>query len=197
MSHIFENEHRIGADECAIHAKDYQNASISDYSTWNTYMMKCNRKGERHLEEFANNNINLHFRNGYGYTNGCEVDNDTELRLNGKITHEKAKSQLFTRSFLAVPDLSKGLVLPEVESRLVEGDDTTQIRECYRLTEVDYERFVPLIPCLRDNVQNPVHIIPPWTNGGDNSRILMKNSATLKACGYRHNGKYWGRDGDR
>lgn len=188
---LFDIDGNIRNDGCAQTAKDFGNASISDYTLWNTYMMQCDAKGEKHLEDFSTGHVNLHYRNGYGYTTACEVDVDTEVRLNGKITHEKPKTQLFTRPFVAVPDLSRGVLVPGVESRLQQGDDTTQVRECFRLTEYDYDRFVPLIPCLADNVQNPKHIIMPWTQGGDNSRAIMRKSETLKACGFKDNGKYW------
>lgn len=186
---MFENEHRVGADECAINARDYQDMSIADYSTWNTYMMQCNKEGEQKLEDFSSKHNNLHYRNGYGFTTACVVDNDTDLRLNGKITHEKPKTQLFSRSFVAVPDLARGVVVPNLLSRLVSGgEDTTQVRECNRLTELDWQRFTPLIPCLKDNVQNVKHVVLPFPQNGENSRILMKNSQTLNKCGYRDNG---------
>jgi hypothetical protein len=188
---VFEQEHRLGADDCSLNAKDYGNVSINDYSLWNTYHMSCDTNATKELQKFSNQNPNLHFRNGYGYTTGCGVDNDTEVRLNGKLTHEKPKVQLFTRPFLAVPDLSRGVVVPGLESRLVEGDDTTQVRECDRVSEKDFDRFTPLIPCLKFNIQNPHHIIPPWVNGGEDSRRLMKQSQTLEKCGYKYDGKYW------
>jgi hypothetical protein len=192
-SKIFENEHRVRADDCAVNAKDYQNASISDYTLWNNYMMKCNKDGDKKLEEFSTSHNNLHFKNGYGFTTACEVDNDTEVRLNGKLTNERAKTQFFIRPFVAVPDLSRGLVAPNLETRLKEGDDTTQLRECFRLTETDFNRFTPLLPCLKDNIQNPSHIISPWVWGGDDSRQLMRNSKVLNKCGFQNNGKYWER----
>ena len=193
MPKLFENETRVKDDECAKIAKDYQNVSMNDYSLWNNYNTKCLKDADKQREEYSVNNLNLHFRNGYGFTTSCEVDRDTELRLNGKLTHEKPKTQLFTRSFVAVPDLSKGTAVPNLESRLMEGDDTSQVRECHRLSEQDYNRFTPMLPYLKDTVQNPKNIITPWTFGGDSSRDIMRNSQTLNKCGYKHNGKYWER----
>ncbi len=187
----FENQSRLGTDECAINAKDYQNISMNDYYLWNTYNNKCNAQEEQKIEDFAANNNNLHYRNGYGFTTSCHVDKDTELRLNAKITNEKAKTQLFHRFYQANPDLSRGVSLPNLESRLLQGDDTTQLRQCDKLPEKDFSRFVPLLPCLQDSVQNVKHIVEPWTHGGDNSRILMRDSEQLKKCGFKHNGKTW------
>jgi hypothetical protein len=181
---FFEQQHRLGADDCAIDAKEYQNLSINDYYLWNTYNMKCSDK-EQKIEDFAVNNNNLHFKNGYGYTTGCFVDNDTELRVNGKITHDKVKRQLKVRYYVNNPDLSKGVLVPHVETKLIQGDDTSQYKDCaWRLAEKDYDRFVPMIPCLKDNIQNPQNVIPPFAWGGENSRVLMRDANVLKKCGY-------------
>lgn len=184
---FFEQENRLGVDDCAQNAKEYQNTSINDYYLWNTYHMKCDSSKEDELDRFAANNNNLHFRNGYGYTTACHVDGDSELRVNGKITHEKAKTQLFTRFYQANPDLSKGVGVPNLESRLVQGDNTSQYKVCgNKLAEEDFQRFTPLLPCLKDTIQNPNHIVLPFKRGGDNSRTLMRDSNSLKKCGFKN-----------
>ncbi len=187
---FFENENRLGTDECAMNAKDYQNSSINDYSLWNVYNMNCAPQREKELEDFSIKHPNLHYKNGYGYTNGCYVDNDTELRHNALITNEKSKTQLFTRFYQANPDLSKGTSVPNVESRLISGDDTTQYRQCDRLGERDFDRFTPLIPCL-ENIQDPENVVLPFHQGGENSREMMRSAMVLKKCGYKHDGKNW------
>jgi hypothetical protein len=182
---FFENENRLGTDTCAINAKDYQNISMEDYSLWNNYNTKCSAAEQRRLEEFAANNNNLTFRKGYGYADNCVVDDDSELRLDGKLTKEKAKTQLFLRFYQSGPNLGKGHTIADVESRLIYAEDTTQRRECsWKIAEKDYDRFTPLLPCLEKNIQNPKHVIFPGHLGGDNSRILMRDSKTLNSCGY-------------
>jgi hypothetical protein len=191
----FENSHRLGGDDCAQTAKDYQNTSINDYYLWNTYESKCDDSAEKKMEEFVTKNHNLWYRNGYGVANSCHIEDDSKARLDAKVTHEKAKIQLFTRFYQANPDLSRGTSAPSLESRLVQGDDTTQIRQCNRLVERDYERFVPLLPCLKDNVQNEKHIVFPDNQAGANSRVLMRDAETLKKCGYvQTNGNNWTRN---
>lgn len=185
---------RLNEDECAINAKDYQNNSINDYHLWNTYTHKCDTNTEKNLQEFAVNHLNVHYRNGYGFTNSCHVNNDSELRYNGLLTNEKAKTQLFTRFYQANPNLGKGTSIPTLESRLVQGTDTSQLRQCSsKLAEEDFQRFTPLLPCLKEKVQDPNHIILPFTQGGDNSRIIMRNKDVLQSCGYKHDGKMWKR----
>lgn len=186
MTQYFDNTSRQVNDECAINARDYQNSSMNEYHLWNNYKMKCDPDFEKKLEEFSLNHHNLRYRNGYGYTTGCHVDNDTELRVNGKITNEKAKTQLFHRFYQGPANLSKGVVVPNLESRLTQGEDTTQLRECYKISEKDFNRFVPMLPCV-EKVQKVKHVVPEWTRGGDNSRILMRDSNTLRKCGFVKN----------
>lgn len=183
MSKYFDNVSRSVDDECAINARDYQNVSMNEYNLWNTYKMKCDPESQKKLEDFSINNPNLHYRNGYGFTTACYVDNDTELRVNGKITNEKAKTQLFHRFYQGPANLSKGLVVPHLESRLTQGEDTSQLRECHKVSEQDFNRFVPMLPCVEE-VQKVKHVVPEWTRGGDNSRILMIDSQSAKKCGF-------------
>jgi hypothetical protein len=189
---VFDTQNRLGTDACAIDARNYQNSSINDYQLWNTYMMDCNDGEEKRLRQFMIDNPNLHYRDGYGYTTSCYVDNDSEVRNNAKITNEKAKCQLFTRFYQANPDLSKGRVVPNLESRLKYADDTTQIRQCQRLTETNFNRFTPLVPCLAQTVQDPKHIVLPFNQGGESSRLIMRDSKTLQKCGWENkDGKVW------
>jgi hypothetical protein len=187
----FESEHRVGADDCAMDAKTYQNASISDYSLWNNYNNNCNTEAEAKFNDFVLDNPNLRFKNGFGVTDRCHVDNDTEMRNNAKLTNDRAKVQLFTRFYQANPNLGKGVVIPTVESKLVQGDDTTQYKQCIRTTERDFDRFTPMIPCLAGSIQDPEHIVFPSIPCGESSRRMMRDSEFLKKCGYVYDGKAW------
>jgi hypothetical protein len=68
-------------------------------------------------------NPNLRFRDGYGYTNACVVDMDSALRNDSQITHDRTKIQLCARWNHAVPDLGKGGLIPNIESRLKNAED--------------------------------------------------------------------------
>jgi len=166
----FLKQNKLGLDKCAITAKQQQNDAITKYSLWNT--AKCD---DKELEDLTTNNLNLRYKNGYGYTNGCMVDTDTELRINGKWTSEKAKTQLFSRFYTASPNLAKGAPIPAVEAKLVQGDDTHRLTQCKRLTEKDFDRFVPMIPCLGDNIQKAENIVMPFHQNGTNSRQYMRD----------------------
>lgn len=189
----YDNENKLNADFCAQDARDLQNTSIQDYRLFSTTAQGC----DNNFQKCAIQNRNLWWKKGYGYTDGCVVDNDSEMRNNSKVTHDKHKTQLFTRNYVANPALGRGVNVPNLESRLIEGLDTTQIRQCDRLDEKTLDVFIPMISCLQDNVQNPDNIIPTWTWGGDNSRLLMRDSTVLQKVGYVHDGKTWTRNKDK
>lgn len=141
-----------------------------DYQLWNTY--DCHKDDA--VDDFGADNINLHFKNGYGFTSPCLVDTDTKLRNDAMWTSEKAKSQMFTRFYKGNPDLSRGTLKPVVESRLVQGENTSRNKVCFRHGEVEFDRFLPLMPCLEKEIQNPEHIILPFSRGGEDSRQIMR-----------------------
>ena len=167
----FIHQDGIGSDKCAVKARNLTNVSIMDYQLWNTY--DCSKDDA--IDDFGADHINLHFKNGYGFTSPCLVDTDTKLRIDGMWTSEKAKSQMFTRFYKASPDLSKGTLKPDVESRLVQGENTSRAKICFRHAEVDFDRFMPMLPCLDGEIQNPRHLILPFSRGGEDSRQIMRS----------------------
>jgi len=54
------------------------------------------------------------------------------------------------------------------------------------ITEKSYNRFEPLVPELRKNIQSTSHIIPKyWVRGGMDTRAMIRDVDYLKACGLR------------
>lgn len=173
MGQAFYNQNKPGLDKCAKSAKNNVNKSITDYNLWNNY--SCAGDKEKTLDDFATKNLNLRTKKGYGTAPSCHVDTDTELRLNAKWTSERAKTQLFSRFFTANPDLSRGTADTDVESQLVQGDDTYRIKMCQRLSEKEFDRFMPLLPCIKQNVQKVDNIVLPFNQAGQNSREFMRS----------------------
>ncbi len=174
MSRTFDNQNRLGVDECATTAREYQNSSVNDYSLWNVFFMACDKEGETQLQDFSTKNNNLHYRNGVGFTNACYVDNDTDLRINRVMTNEKAKTQLFTRFYQANPNLGRGVPEPEIEMPLVQGEEAATNSFRSDVVEQDFDRFVPFVPCKRGSVQNPDNIVLPFHQSGEDSREYMR-----------------------
>ena len=187
----FLNLSRLGDDDCAQDARERQNSSMNNYNTYNSFRNDCNSEEFNKKKEFAAENPNLRMKMGYGYADKCNVDNDSRLRNDAMLTQTKCKNQLFSRQNQAVPNLSRGVLHPNTESRLIHGEDTGQKRPCNVLSEVSIDRFTPLVSCLKGQVQNAEHIIPEWTWGGSHSRYEVRDKDYLEKCGYNHNGKAW------
>lgn len=189
----FVEDHRIGSDECNKINKIKQSQKINNYNLFNFYKtnhLECKEDVEQ-LNMFAANNY-MQIKEGYGMTNSCFVDNDSSLRFtNQQLTNDKGKTQLFARTFAAVPDLSKGAFKATTESKLIQGSIVSGDKTCMRHSEQQYDNFIPLLSCIRDNVQNPNNIIPKWRWGGEGTRDTLKQSEFLEKNGYRNDGDFW------
>jgi hypothetical protein len=181
---LFDNTGRLGYDDCAVRAKNNQNASIIDYRTYDAYKntrANCTRRFDE-LNAFAMANRNLTFRDGFG-THSCRVDADSKLKLEAELTNERFKQQLFPRVFGAIPDLARGRLLPNVESRLIHGMDTSSDKQCNRTTEKQHFRPTPCV-----DVQRVENVVPQWTWGGASSREIARSPAFLNMLGFDVNG---------
>ena len=187
---LFDKEHRVGADTCAVQSETQQNDKISNYMLFNTYMgtTECDDTTKlaadmTKLREFATEN-NLRIRDGYGVINPCNIDTDYSLRFND--TRERARNQMFTRTFQAVPNLSKGNVNVLNESKIQQGNDTWNLHDC---EEQQFNVFTPMIPCLANSIQDPKNIIEAWTRGGEVTRDSVKQQEFLEKQGYTFDDK--------
>ena len=140
----------------------------------------------------------VQYRDGLGWTsmNGCNIDNDSKLRNARNLTNRRCINQLHERPYKTVPYMGRGRGNICAETKLQPGEDTFQNKPCNNLAGVYIDRFTPQIPCIRDNVQNAIHLIPEdndktWLRGGQPSRQVIRNRDYLNKCGFRYNGKYW------
>ena len=161
---FYNDENRLSIDSCAQLARELQNTSINNRYLDNFYFTKDCKCQDVLYEN------NMVIKDGYGVSSGCVIDNDSELRLKGKWTNEREKVQLCTRWNQGVPNLNKGGLVPNLESIMQNGDDTSDIRNCDKITERDFDRFIPLVGCLASTVQNPKNIVEPWIRGGVHTR---------------------------
>jgi len=190
MPKYFDKENRVGSDDCAHKAQDRGNQDMFDYHTFNIFQtnksdQEACAKASSELEEFYTGNF-MRIRNGFGVTSSCFVDEDSEIRRNN-LTQHKGPMQLFQRTFQAVPDFSHGTVEPEIESRIQQGNNTYNAQEC----DSAPVPFMPMIDCLREQIQNSEHIIPPWTRGGEHTRDTLKQKEFLEKNGYNFDGQVW------
>lgn len=172
-------------DDCSEReSRIRNNQKLADYRIYNVqsmnranYIDSTNRVGI-----YQNNN-----RDGRGLL----IDNESGL-LNGKngniLTSHKKKTgkNLPTRLFPGVPFMGAGqstLKNPDLKSELLSGEQTSSSRSCGSFAGVNINRFIPLLPCLEETVQNVSHIVPThWVRGGESTRNIVRNIDYLKNC---------------
>lgn len=119
---------------------------------------------------------------------GSYVDTESNLKK-PNFTSEKVRQQLLTRPFVTTGYMGAGathIVNPDQYSKLVPGLDTKTKKAADTLAGVSQDRFIPLVPCIAKNIQDPIHIVPQyWVRGGESSRAILQNTDYFKECGLK------------
>jgi len=178
----FNNNTRRSMEGHNISYKQQQDAKYSSYSTTNYYNDNDRKKYLNSLDYVgmaADKN-----KDGYG----VYVDTESNLKQSS-MTNPKVKQQLSVRPFKGWPYMGAGethILDPNLYSRLSSGTDTRVKKAVDSLAGASIDRFIPLVPCLADNVQKPEHIIPEyWVRGGESSRAYIQNIDYYKMCGIK------------
>lgn len=185
---IFLDSKNYSTDCCAKEAKDAQNEQMSGWRLYQHLPIPCETPKMR-SPEFQYDHPNLRARIGYGVSDGCAIDQDSKLRNNVPgLTRDRCKIQLFQRIFQGCPNLKPTLDDPGKELPILEGVSTTSLEgtvlSCKKqIMEMDTSHRIPLVDCMKD-VQDPVHIVPTWTRGGDPTRDFVRRKEFLNRCGY-------------
>jgi hypothetical protein len=177
----FSNLSRLYNDSCYKETRDNQNQKINNLVISNYNTANCDFSK---LKQFSTSEPNIFYKDGFGFTNNCNVDNDSDLRLGSQMTQWKCRNQLKTRVYQAVPFRGRGCTMPVTEIKLQTGENTFQNKSCNTLADIHIDRFTPMLNCTQE-IQKPNHVIYDWTRGGDPSRQLVKNKEYLENCGYK------------
>jgi hypothetical protein len=113
---------------------------------------------------------------------GSNIDDSSKLLIGTIQTAPKARIDLFQRPFATVPFLGRGAVDPILESQIQQGEAVTNKRTVTHMTEKSHLKYrtTPLIPTVKENIQNPNNIIEAsasegWIRGGVPSRELTRD----------------------
>ena len=178
----------IKDDPVAIDLDIIQSQGPGNYFLNNTHGCGCELKDVRDVQL---SQVTVNFNGGAGWIGekGCLVDTDTSLRQNDdKITNKNYIHQLVEREHLTTGDLTRGYFDVDIDSVIRSGNITSDDRACNSLTGVTIGNyFTPMIPKLRDEVQNLEHIIPEnsmdsWVRGGLPTRQMQRNEDYLRRC---------------
>jgi hypothetical protein len=161
-------------DKCGL--EQYFSQSIGPGSYATTYLVP----DARIVNPTASENLMLFPREGYGYNNKS-IDSDSVLRNQPEFKNNKCNIRQQARPFLTVPYMGGGRGNPEVESYLQHAEMVRQGAECGTVTEQEFtQQYTPLIPLVKENIQNPKNLIPEvaspgWIHGGLPSRNYIRD----------------------
>ena len=181
---------RLNSDYCEKESRIRNNQKIKDYNLNSCYSTQS-RNRKNYLD--AANEIGLYQTTNYD-GRGVYVDNGSKLRngISGNIiTSEKPKDTklLNSRPFATTPFKGAGystLKHPDIKSKLMIGQLSRKSKKNMDLAGVSIDRFIPMVSCLKKNIQDPKHLIPKyWVRGGMDTRTIVRNINYLKSCGLK------------
>jgi hypothetical protein len=161
-------------DNCGI--EQYYTQSLSAGKYYTTNLVPDARK----VNPLAIDNLVVYPREGYGYNNKS-IDADSVLRNQPEFNNHRCNIRPQARPFLSVPFMGGGRGNPDVESILLHSEQVRQGKEAGTVTEQQFDQvFVPLIPSVQQNIQNPKNLIPEvanagWVRGGLPSRSYIRD----------------------
>lgn len=190
-----QNLTRIKEDKCYLTQNDKMISKPGMYSLTNFKDCECRAPNTKSL---SLQNPSTFYRDGYGWTSnkGCNIDDDSTFRNSRNLTNLRNINTLYQRPYLTVPYMGRGSGNVCTESNLRSSEDTFQNRPCNNLAGITINRNIPQLDCIKDNIQNPIHLIPEvndcnWIRGGQPSRQIIRNKEYLEKCGFKYNGKLW------
>ena len=176
------------SDNLLVQLDNKQAQGPGNYHLDNQNSCECGLKEARSIQT---SQPGIHLKGGVGWSgeNGCLVDNDSQLRQNTEIlTNRRVINQLTTRLSSTTPNLSKGYHDVDTESIIRPGDFASDQKPCIGTTEATFGNyFLPMIPKLKNEVQDNKHIIPEdskqdWVRGGLPTRQMVRNADYLRRC---------------
>jgi hypothetical protein len=132
------------------------------------------------VNPLAIDNVVVYPREGFGLNNKS-IDADSVLRNQPEFNNNRCNIRAQARPFLTVPFMQGGNPSRDVESLLLHSEQVRMGKECGTVTEQFFsQQYTPMIPILKNNIQNPKNIIPEvaasgWIHGGIPSRSYLRD----------------------
>lgn len=171
-------------DSCLNNYYNTNNNKIFEHSFIPSVLNNTNNRNS-YID--STQNIGILQNHNYDIT-GSNINESTTLR-NGNSNIDKSRKELDTRLFPGAPLMSNGqsiLKNPDLSSRLKYGESGRVSKSENDTSSYSANNFIPLVPMIAENIQNPEHIIPTyWVRGGMSSRTVIRNIDYLKSCGIK------------
>ena len=161
-------------DACGITSYYSQSVGPGQYNTRNLV------PDARKVNPLSIDNVFVYPREGFG-ANNAEIDSESSLKNQPEFKNNRCLIRAQARPFLTVPFMGTGRGNSDVESMLLHSEQVRQGKECGGVTEVGFDGvFEPLIKPVRENVQNPKHLVEEvaangWIRGGLPSRAYARD----------------------
>jgi hypothetical protein len=161
-------------DVCGIESYYAQSVGPGQYFTTN--MTPAPQK----VNPLAVENLLMYPRDGFGMNNS-EIDADSYMRNQPGFKSNRCMIRAQARPILTVPYMGNGRGNADVETYLLHSEQVRQGKECGTVTEQSFDNvFTPMVPSLKNNIQNPSNLIPEvadpgWMRGGMPSRQYMRD----------------------
>lgn len=191
---IVNKESAFRNDECYISTIEKNNKKLFDLQFLPS-IYQNNKKQESSRKEYIASSKVLGTLQATSYDmSGKNINISTKIRNgegneNKKCNDLKSRKELDTRLFPGAPLVARGqsvLKNTDLSSRLIYGEDTRTKKSGNVAAAYSADNFIPMVPCLAENVQNTEHIIPTyWIRGGMSTRTVIRNIDYLKSCGLR------------
>ena len=183
MSKISYNmDTNIFSDNCWKTSKEQNNNEMANYSLYDNYEIYNSKSQTGSLPNLRLDHPNLRGKPGYGVSADYLIDNYSALRNDPRsLTHDKCHIQLFERVFQAPPLLKGAEGNIEKELDLLSGSDTDPYKSKKTIMEKELNYTYPLVDMLK-NIQDPKHLVPEWTHGGEDTRSYKNRTEFNKRC---------------
>ena len=183
--YMFNNMGRIGNDKIDqsqknVHNTKFANHMLADYFSEST--------SSSHVK-FATKQPSMNF-NGLAHGSGLNslvVDANSELLLKQNQGRPGEKIQLHQRPFATIPYLGRGSCNPEIESKLLKGQDVFQKKSEGTVTEKSFEEvsLYPVDSEMKRRVNDASHTVEEaaldgWVRGGANTRHMNADGRMKK-----------------
>jgi len=186
---IFLDSKNFSTDCCAREARDAQNEQMYGYNVYQYLPLSTCEAPKVRSPDFQYDHPNLRAKVGYGVADDCLIDEDSKIRNDpSTLTRDRCKVQLFERMFQGCPNLKPGVSDPGAELAIQQGVNNSIYEgikiPCKKaIMEREIYHPTPLVGCMQD-IQDPNHIVPSWTWGGEPTRDFVRRKEMMNRCGY-------------
>jgi hypothetical protein len=182
------NKASLNSDNATIDIDTTQSRGPGKYLLDNYNGCGCELKDARELQ-LSQPVINFEGGKGWIGEKGCLVDTDSDLRIGtDKLTDLRYINQLHERPHLTTGNYMFGFHDVDNESILQSSNFSKDQRPCNVLSGVTIGNiFTPMIPKLKDEIQDTKHIIPEesmtdWVRAGLPTRQIARNEDYMRRC---------------